>query len=115
MGKTPFLGPSPLRADSWIVFRTKFQLQKLTSMYFTGRYNHRKGPKRTEKDRKGTEKELLMYYSPKRRRKVGNGTQGDGKQIIKGNKKVTIFGYLCCHFVLFPQQRCSFLYIFGGF
>ena len=62
-----------------------------------GRYNHRKGPKKTEKDRKGpkrtekgpkrAEKELLMYYSPKRRRKVGNGTQGDGKQIIKGNKK----------------------------
>ena len=62
---------------------------------FSGRPKHRKGPKRTEKDRKGpkrtekdrkgpkrtekgpkrTEKDALVYYLPKRRRKVGDRQQ----------------------------------------
>ena len=43
-----------------------------------------KGPKRTEKEPKRTEKDALVYYLPKRRRKVGDRQQNSRQGSIWG-------------------------------
>ena len=68
----------------------------------------RKGPKRTEKDRKGpkrdrkktekgpkrTEKDALVYYLPKRRRKVGDIDNKTAVREVFGESSI-IFSNFC--------------------
>ena len=75
----------------------------------------RKGPKRTEKGPKRTEKHVLLYYLPKRRRKVADRAKKTTRQqaweLLGG--KATSGGVIAYFSDNYGVLFCAFSVIFG--